>query len=115
MIGDKIREKRIKLGLTQKELAEKIEVGKTTIGNWETGVSAPDEEKIIKLMLALDCDANYLFADYDTTKEKEPSPNDNGEKLKVFISEIVDDLSVEQIKSLIDYVNYLIWKEEQEF
>lgn len=29
-------------GLTQKELAEKLHVNRTTVNNWETGKSKPD-------------------------------------------------------------------------
>jgi transcriptional regulator with XRE-family HTH domain len=61
MIGDKLRERRIELGLTQLQLAELTNIKKNTISNYENNVSSPNEENIFKLMEALKCDANYLF------------------------------------------------------
>lgn len=70
-IGNRIKEAREKLGLTQKELGKKIGVTGSSITNYETGVSHPKEEILYKLFDALDCDANYLFQDEMNIK-KEP-------------------------------------------
>lgn len=65
MIGERIRERRKELGMTQDELANKVGVKKTSISNYEVNTNSPPEKIIIKLMEALNCDANYLFADCD--------------------------------------------------
>ena len=67
MIGAKIKERRLELGLTQKQLGEKSGIGKGTICNYETGISEPDENNILAIANALECDINYLFSDYFTT------------------------------------------------
>lgn len=61
MIGDKIRERRLELGMTQSQVAEFTNIKKNTISNYENNVSAPNENNIFKLMEVLKCDANYLF------------------------------------------------------
>ena len=61
MIGDKIRERRLELGMTQLQIAEITGIKKNTISNYENNVSAPNENNIFKLMEVLKCDANYLF------------------------------------------------------
>lgn len=61
MIGDKIRERRLELGMTQSQVAELTNIKKNTISNYENNVSAPNENNIFKLMEVLKCDANYLF------------------------------------------------------
>lgn len=38
-IGAKIRDARVKSGLTQEQAAEALSVSRQTISNWETGVS----------------------------------------------------------------------------
>lgn len=63
MIGERIRERRKQLGLTQDELASMIGSKKTSISNYEINANSPPEKIIIKIMKALDCDANYLFGD----------------------------------------------------
>lgn len=61
MIGDKIRERRLELDMTQSQVAELTGIKKNTISNYENNVSSPSEENIFKIMEALKCDANYLF------------------------------------------------------
>lgn len=65
MIGEKIKQRRKQLGLTQEQLAEKVGVKKTSISNYEVNLNSPPEKVIIKIMKALECDANYLFGDYE--------------------------------------------------
>ena len=62
-IGSRIKLRREELGLTQTELAKNIGVSKGSIGNYESEISSPNENILIKLFSALDCDANYLYYD----------------------------------------------------
>ena len=48
-LAEKILHLRTELGLSQLELAEKLEVSRQSVSKWETGQSVPDLEKIIKL------------------------------------------------------------------
>lgn len=61
MIGDRIREKRLEIGLTQAQLSKLTNIKSTTISNYENNISSPSDENIYKLMNVLKCDANYLF------------------------------------------------------
>lgn len=61
MIGDKIRERRLEIGLTQAQLSKLTNIKSTTISNYENNISSPSDENIYKLMEVLKCDANYLF------------------------------------------------------
>ena len=60
-IGEKIFELRRKAGLTQRDLALKIGVTPSAVGNYEQGVSFPREEVLYRLFDALDCSPNELF------------------------------------------------------
>ena len=62
-IGSRIKEKREELGITQTELPKIVGVSKGSIGNYESGVSAPNEKILFKLFKALKCDANFLYQD----------------------------------------------------
>lgn len=62
-IGSRIKLRREELGLTQPELAKLVGVSKGSIGNYESEISSPNENILIKLFSALDCDANYLYYD----------------------------------------------------
>lgn len=60
-IGEKISELRRNAGLTQRDLALKIGVTPSAVGNYEQGVSFPREEVLFRLFSALDCTPNELF------------------------------------------------------
>lgn len=60
-IGDRIKEARLRAGLTQEELAKMVGVTKGSIANYETGVSVPKVECLYPLMAALGVDANYVY------------------------------------------------------
>lgn len=61
MIGDRLKQRRVQLGITQNQVSEITGIKSTTISNYENNISTPSEENIYKLMEALKCDANYLF------------------------------------------------------
>lgn len=100
-VGDNIRTARIKKGLNQKELADKLcengtKVGNTTISNWESGFSKPDPDTIAVLCNILEVDANYILDFYksDNTfdetdilfdKYKGVLTNDDKETIKFLI------------------------------
>ncbi len=48
-IGIKLKEARLQAGLTQENVAEKIQVTRQTISNWENEKSFPDIVSVIKL------------------------------------------------------------------
>lgn len=48
-LGEKICTLRTGKGLSQEDLAAKLEVSRQSVSKWETGQSVPDLEKIIKL------------------------------------------------------------------
>lgn len=63
LIGIRLKEARLACNMTQPALAEAVGVSKGAIGNYETGVSAPNEEILISLMKVLHIDANYVYQD----------------------------------------------------
>ena len=48
-IGKKLKDARIKSGLTQEEIAEELNVSRQTISNWENEKSYPDIISVIEL------------------------------------------------------------------
>ena len=79
-IGNRIKEARLALGLTQDELAKKIGVTKGAVANYENNVSHPKETVIYSLIGALGVDANFLFQDCVQTKK---APAISAEAMKV--------------------------------
>lgn len=63
-IGNKIRTIRERRGITQEELARRLGVTPSAVGNYERDVSHPKEEILYRLFTALSCEPNEIFADY---------------------------------------------------
>ena len=59
--GEVIRNARKSLGLTQRQLAEKIGVANTSISNWEKGLSRPDADLIQELCRVLQLQPNDIY------------------------------------------------------
>ena len=62
-LGTRLKSARLKKHYTQKQLGELVNVTGAAIGNYENGISSPNEDTLIRLMAALGVDANYLYAD----------------------------------------------------
>ena len=61
ILSDKIIMQRKKNGLTQEELAEKMNVSRQSASKWEGAQSVPDMDKIIRLSELFGVSTNYLF------------------------------------------------------
>lgn len=61
--GQRVRERRKQLGMSQAELAKKLGVSLSAVSNYENGQNAVKEEVLFKLFRALDIDPNYLYQD----------------------------------------------------
>ena len=61
IIGRRIKEERIKRGLTQEELGNMVGVSKTAISYYERGKEQPKMEKLKKLTEVLNLTPNYIF------------------------------------------------------
>jgi DNA-binding XRE family transcriptional regulator len=58
---EKLKQKRIEKGLTQKELADEVGVNTLAISKYEIGYRFPRKNIIYKLAKALDCEVKDLF------------------------------------------------------
>ena len=67
-VGKYISQKRKELGLTQKELAEIIEVTDKSVSKWERGNGLPDVTRLKPLCDALKVSLNELIAGEDISE-----------------------------------------------
>lgn len=71
MLKDNIKSMRKSKGLSQEELAIKLNVVKQTISKWEQGLSVPDSELLIKLSEELDVSVSTLLGENIEDKKQD--------------------------------------------
>ncbi len=62
-IGSKITTLRKKLNLSQSELAKKVEVSRTIIGNYERNENTPSIDILLKIAKTFDVSVDYLIGE----------------------------------------------------
>ena len=73
-IGSRIRRYRKENGLTQEQLADKINVTKNRVSNWEQGINRPDADILAAICRALNVSPSNLLGVYlssDDLNERE--------------------------------------------
>lgn len=61
MLGQRINELRIALGWSQVQLAEKLNISKQTVSNWENENILPSIEMLIRLSKIFNVSTDYLL------------------------------------------------------
>lgn len=72
----KIQARRKALGLSQEELAQRMGVSRQSVTKWETGLSAPDLDRLVELADTLGVSLDYLLRDQAEAAE---GPAESGE------------------------------------
>ena len=88
MLKDNIKTIRNAKGLSQEELAIKLNVVRQTISKWEQGLSVPDSELLVSLANALDTSVSTLLGE-NITEQKEDSLKEIAEKLEIINLQLV--------------------------
>lgn len=63
MIGEKIKNKRKELNLTQEYLAKELNISRQAVSKWEKGVSEPSMDNLVKLSEIFGVDIDYFRKD----------------------------------------------------
>lgn len=91
-IGKFISDMRKKQGLTQKQLAEQLNVTDKTVSKWETGYRLPDASILPELSLVLKVDMNELLAG-ERFSPRELSPEEYAQKTQSSIVGLVSEIN----------------------
>ena len=72
MFAETLRKRREELGISQRQLGNKVFVNQATVARWENGSRLPDAAMILRLAKCLGMDANTLFR---LAAQSDHSPN----------------------------------------
>ena len=86
-LGERIREERRKLGLTQAQLAEAIDISDTYMGSIERGERSLTLDTLVRLVNRLGVTVDYLLAD---------SVPDSDSNIMEQFKQIIDGQSIER-------------------
>lgn len=104
IVGKRIKARREELGISREDLANRIGVsGFGAISNYENGISVPKTEVLVKLLEALDIDANYLFVGCTPgSKTQNSKPITDEEKEAIYKFRILDDYGKKIVKFILE-------------
>ena len=71
MLSEKIRDLRKKSGLSQEELAEKLDVSRQAVSKWELGAAVPTADKLLELSDFFGVSLDYLMR-FDSDNSDNP-------------------------------------------
>ena len=101
-IGGRIKEARLRAGLTQAQLAETVNLSIKYVSNLECGAKAPKLDTLVKLANALHTDANSLLADVldcrteieltELSRQMRELPPDKQEKLVAMFASLIQNI-----------------------
>ena len=83
MLSEKIKTLRAEKGLSQEELAIKLNVVRQTVSKWEQGLSSPDAEQLVRLAEVFETSVGMLVGESNEEPQEEPTeteakPNRSG-------------------------------------
>lgn len=106
-IGQRLRELRLRKGLSQRQLAKAVGLSYGAIYNYEAGLRVPDTEALVRL-------ADFFGTSVDALLNRDSPAAPTLSEYEIAIAKKVRELTMERKRSLEDYLNYLVEKEREE-
>lgn len=106
-IGEIILQRRKELGMTQKTLAERLNVTDRSVSRWECGVNLPDVETLKTIAKVLEVPVSYFYED---VKEKEINYTEeyDYERIKHFKLRSIAPVVLLILSSIITFISDLL-------
>ena len=110
-LSDKIVGLRKSNGMSQEDLAEKLDVSRQAISRWESGAAMPDANNILQLSKLFDVTTDYLLnddyqSDNDLPKIKEVQ-NDNLGQIMIYLVTLEVMILLMQFMTMFIFLSFL--------
>lgn len=109
-IGTQIRQLRLSAGMTQRDLAQRINVGNTTLSQYESGARVPSDEVKIKIASVFGVSVDYLLGASSERNSAEKAPYSAAaaqRPVEAAIAGELGSLSDRQLDRLFGYIQAL--------
>ncbi|MCM3141336.1 helix-turn-helix transcriptional regulator [Brevibacillus brevis] len=100
MYGQRIKEARLAMGMSRKDLAEKLGVNETTITRYENEKRKPDPETLTSLSEILKVTTDYLLGIDESEKAQEEDEN---------LQELIDFYGTLSAQEREDFVKHMMF------
>lgn len=111
-IGEQIKSRRMELNITQQDLADRLNVSRSAISNWETGKNYPDLQIIVQISEELQISLDELLkGDADVVKKITKDTVESG-KLREKTKKLIAAVSVLAVMLLATLYLFFGWSGE---
>ena len=108
IIGGRIKELRKKLKLTQEELADKIQISRSALANYECGSREPKGDILVRFAHILNTSIDYILGNSDSPYTEQLREESKQAQYRAVLSD--KDLPPEAVKEIEDFVRYIEYK-----
>lgn len=113
MLGNKIKSLRKTKNYTQQDLADYLNVAKSTVAMWETNKREPDNATLITIANHFDITLDDLLGNKKAIiKNNDTPPDDDAIKFALFGTADIDDTLLDDVKKYAAVAHHI--REEQE-
>ena len=97
-IGECLRDLRKEKGLTQEQLAEKLNVSRRTVSRWETGSNTPDLDVLLQLADIYEVDLRSLLNGETIRERMTDETKETVQQIAIFDQEIIKHEKARKIR-----------------
>jgi transcriptional regulator with XRE-family HTH domain len=110
-MDERLRTLRRQHQLTQQELAEKLQVSRQTVSNWENGRSAPDRVNIAELAKAYQLPLETLLGTSVHAKPAPPAPTEQERHMTLFVVVLMFLSCITPLAAILSLFIVISWKD----
>lgn len=107
MFSERLKRLRMEKGITQKELADRLHISRSTIAGYESLGKEPDGEKLCALADFFGVSVDYLLGVTDSRELTSPAPAAAQRPAEAAIAGELGSLSDRQLDRLLGYIQAL--------
>lgn len=107
-MDERLRTLRQQHQLTQQELAEKLQVSRQTVSNWENGRSAPDRVNIAELAKVYQLPLETLLG---TSVHAKPAPTEQERHMTLFVVVLMFLWCITPLAAILSMFIVISWKD----
>lgn len=107
MFSERLKRLRMEKGITQKELADRLHISRSTIAGYESLGKEPDGEKLCALADFFGVSVDYLLGGTDSRELTSPAPAAAKRPVEAAIAGELGSLSDRQLDRLFGYIQAL--------